>query len=182
MRILPARTTLRISFFSMCWAWRPYKDGGNGLRASLEPRALFKVWSKTVAAPCRVWTEEQLETAGMLAFVYGKARRVEPSCPCTALTDCIIVHRDLAWARAREGEIRMSSFRTQARRCVVHVRPSVNTYADGRNRLPNSAYSVEPHHQVPHPPQLLFPVAFSSDKVLWCYASSLELALTHLTH
>jgi light-regulated signal transduction histidine kinase (bacteriophytochrome) len=58
------------------WAGKPYKDGADGQRASLEPRASFKVWSETVAGRCRVWTDEQLETAGVLALVYGKVRRV----------------------------------------------------------------------------------------------------------
>ncbi|KAJ7714204.1 hypothetical protein B0H16DRAFT_1808320 [Mycena metata] len=38
----------------------------------LEPRKSFKIWSETVAGRCRVWTDEQLETAGVLALVYGK--------------------------------------------------------------------------------------------------------------
>ncbi|KAH9986884.1 hypothetical protein BJV74DRAFT_927090 [Russula compacta] len=54
------------------WAGRPYKDGADGSRASLEPRASFRVWSETVAGRCRAWSEEQLETAGVLALVYGK--------------------------------------------------------------------------------------------------------------
>ncbi|KAI0248306.1 hypothetical protein BJV78DRAFT_1131762 [Lactifluus subvellereus] len=52
------------------WAGRPYKEGGQ--LASLEPRASFKVWSETVVGRCRAWTDEQLETAGVLALVYGK--------------------------------------------------------------------------------------------------------------
>jgi light-regulated signal transduction histidine kinase (bacteriophytochrome) len=57
------------------WAGRPYKDGGDGLRTLLEPRASFKIWSETVAGSCRVWTDEQLEMAGVLALVYGKVCR-----------------------------------------------------------------------------------------------------------
>ncbi len=38
----------------------------------LEPRASFKTWAETVAGRCRVWTDEHLETAGVLALVYGK--------------------------------------------------------------------------------------------------------------
>lgn len=57
------------------WAGRPYKDGADGSRGSLEPRASFRVWSETVAGQCRAWSDDQLETAGMLALVYGKVRR-----------------------------------------------------------------------------------------------------------
>jgi len=53
------------------WAGRPYKDGETA-KSMLEPRKSFKVWSETVAGRCRNWTDEQLETAGVLALVYGK--------------------------------------------------------------------------------------------------------------
>ena len=55
------------------WAGRPYKDGE--LQSVLEPRASFKTWSETVAGRCRVWTDEHLETAGVLALVYGKVQQ-----------------------------------------------------------------------------------------------------------
>lgn len=51
------------------WAGRPHKVNQE---SSLEPRTSFKVWSETVAGRCRAWTDEQLETAGVLALVYGK--------------------------------------------------------------------------------------------------------------
>ena len=57
------------------WAGKPYKDEADGQSTSLEPRASFKVWSEIVAGRCRLWTDEQLETAGMLALVYGKVHR-----------------------------------------------------------------------------------------------------------
>lgn len=53
------------------WAGKPYK-ADNIATASLEPRKSFKIWSETVAGRCRAWTDEQLETAGVLALVYGK--------------------------------------------------------------------------------------------------------------
>ena len=59
----------------MRWAGKPEKDGEDGRRKSLEPRASFKVWSETVAGRCREWTDEQLEMAGVLALVYGKVCR-----------------------------------------------------------------------------------------------------------
>ncbi|KAJ9107618.1 hypothetical protein QFC21_001077 [Naganishia friedmannii] len=53
------------------WAGKPYKEGQeNG--ASLEPRQSFKAWSETIQGRSRAWTDEQLETAGVLALVYGK--------------------------------------------------------------------------------------------------------------
>lgn len=45
------------------------EDGSN---RHLEPRKSFKVWSETVIGRCRTWTDEQLETGGALALVYGK--------------------------------------------------------------------------------------------------------------
>ncbi|KAK4052641.1 hypothetical protein OIO90_004269 [Microbotryomycetes sp. JL221] len=59
------------------WAGNPYanktvalaEDGKIGL---LEPRKSFRIWSETVLGRCRAWTDEQLETGGALALVYGK--------------------------------------------------------------------------------------------------------------
>lgn len=53
------------------WAGRPYRQGD--FNASLEPRKSFRLWSETVAGRCRAWSDEHLETAGVLALVYGKA-------------------------------------------------------------------------------------------------------------
>jgi light-regulated signal transduction histidine kinase (bacteriophytochrome) len=55
------------------WAGRPFK-GEAGSAAALEPRKSFKVWSETMTGKSRRWTDEQLETAGVLALVYGKVR------------------------------------------------------------------------------------------------------------
>jgi light-regulated signal transduction histidine kinase (bacteriophytochrome) len=55
------------------WAGRPYKAEA-GSAAALEPRTSFKVWSETTTGRCRRWTDEQLETAGVLALVYGKVQ------------------------------------------------------------------------------------------------------------
>lgn len=52
------------------WAGRPYKRGEP--QNSLEPRTSFKIWSETVAGRSRAWSEEHLETAAVLALVYGK--------------------------------------------------------------------------------------------------------------
>jgi light-regulated signal transduction histidine kinase (bacteriophytochrome) len=53
------------------WAGRPFKQTHSD-KPSLEPRVSFKAWSQVVAGRARVWTDEQLETAGVLALVYGK--------------------------------------------------------------------------------------------------------------
>ena len=50
------------------WAGRPQKSSES--QNVLEPRASFKIWSETVAGRCRAWTDEHLETAGVLALVY----------------------------------------------------------------------------------------------------------------
>lgn len=52
------------------WAGRPHAGGADGLA----PRRSFRIWSETVVGRCRAWTDEQLETAGVLALVYGKVR------------------------------------------------------------------------------------------------------------
>lgn len=57
------------------WAGKPYKEGV-GTQATLEPRKSFKIWSEIVAGQCREWTEEQLETVGVLALVYGKVHGI----------------------------------------------------------------------------------------------------------
>ncbi|KAJ7366589.1 hypothetical protein DFH08DRAFT_678657 [Mycena albidolilacea] len=60
----------------------------------LEPRKSFKVWSETVAGKCRAWTDEQLETAGVLALVYGKFievwRQKENALQTTRLTNLLL--------------------------------------------------------------------------------------------
>ncbi|KAJ6447563.1 hypothetical protein C8R45DRAFT_1136801 [Mycena sanguinolenta] len=60
----------------------------------LEPRKSFKMWSETVAGRCRVWTDEQLETAGVLALVYGKFievwRQKENALQTTRLTNLLL--------------------------------------------------------------------------------------------
>lgn len=54
------------------WAGNPHKDRDE---KPLEPRKSFKIWSETVTGRCRYWTDEHLETAGVLALVYGKVSR-----------------------------------------------------------------------------------------------------------
>lgn len=53
------------------WAGKPHKSSQEGQNL-LEPRRSFKIWTETIAGRCRMWTDEQLETAGVLALVYGR--------------------------------------------------------------------------------------------------------------
>ncbi|KZT12155.1 uncharacterized protein LAESUDRAFT_720129 [Laetiporus sulphureus 93-53] len=74
------------------WAGRPYKDDEQ--QSVLEPRASFRMWSETVAGRCRAWTDEHLETAGVLALVYGKFievwRQKESALQTTKLTNLLL--------------------------------------------------------------------------------------------
>lgn len=55
------------------WAGNPYqKLLKEGTSYDLEPRKSFKLWSETVMGKSKPWTEEQIETAGVLCLVYGK--------------------------------------------------------------------------------------------------------------
>lgn len=55
------------------WAGNPYANKRQGADYNpLEPRQSFKVWSEKVVGICRAWTDEQRETAGTLALVYGR--------------------------------------------------------------------------------------------------------------
>ncbi|EIM81705.1 uncharacterized protein STEHIDRAFT_66042 [Stereum hirsutum FP-91666 SS1] len=76
------------------WAGKPFKEGAGPDSVSLEPRKSFKVWSEKVAGRCRNWTDEQLETAGVLALVYGKFievwRQKETALQTTKLTNILL--------------------------------------------------------------------------------------------
>lgn len=56
---------------TVSWAGKPFKEGREA-KASLEPRKSFKLWNETVTGTCRAWKDEELETASVLALVYGK--------------------------------------------------------------------------------------------------------------
>ncbi|KAL1745398.1 phytochrome-like protein [Schizophyllum fasciatum] len=75
------------------WAGKPYKEGASA-DARLEPRKSFKSWSERVAGRCRAWTDEQLETAGVMALVYGKFievwRQKETALQTTKLTNILL--------------------------------------------------------------------------------------------
>ncbi|KAF9485880.1 phytochrome-like protein [Pholiota conissans] len=73
------------------WAGRPYKEAKE---SKLEPRASFKIWAETIAGRSRIWTNEQLETAAVLALVYGKFievwREKENALQTTRLTNLLL--------------------------------------------------------------------------------------------
>ncbi|KAJ3799044.1 hypothetical protein GGU11DRAFT_534934 [Lentinula aff. detonsa] len=75
------------------WAGKPYNSDASA-NASLEPRKSFRIWSETVAGRCRAWTDEQLETAGVLALVYGKFievwRQKESALQTTKITNLLL--------------------------------------------------------------------------------------------
>lgn len=56
---------------SVNWAGKPRKDDDSE-GGELEPRESFQLWSEIVSGKSKQWTEEQLNTAGVLALVYGK--------------------------------------------------------------------------------------------------------------
>ncbi|KIJ60294.1 hypothetical protein HYDPIDRAFT_99027 [Hydnomerulius pinastri MD-312] len=72
------------------WAGRPNKD----TMGSLQPRKSFKTWSETVAGRSRAWTEEELETAGVLSLMYSKFidvwRQKESALQMTNLTNILL--------------------------------------------------------------------------------------------
>ncbi|EIN12484.1 hypothetical protein PUNSTDRAFT_118301 [Punctularia strigosozonata HHB-11173 SS5] len=76
------------------WAGRPHKEDVGDVQSRLEPRTSFKVWSQVVAGRSRQWTDEQLETAGVLALVYGKFievwRQKESALQTTKLTNILL--------------------------------------------------------------------------------------------
>ncbi|KAF7981483.1 hypothetical protein HWV62_33533 [Athelia sp. TMB] len=73
------------------WAGRPQNKGSD---TSLEPRKSFKIWSETVSGRSRAWTDEHMETASVLALVYGKFievwRQKESALQTTKLTNILL--------------------------------------------------------------------------------------------
>lgn len=71
------------------WAGKPFK--GDGSNAMLDPRKSFKIWSETVAGRCRAWTDEQLETAGVLALKFIEVwRQKESALQTTRVTNLLL--------------------------------------------------------------------------------------------
>ncbi|KAH9480564.1 Cyanobacterial phytochrome B [Psilocybe cubensis] len=84
------------------WAGKPFKEGEGG-STSLEPRKSFKIWSETIAGRSKAWTDDQLDTAGVLALVYGKFievwREKENAVNATKLTNLLLTnasHEEMA--------------------------------------------------------------------------------------
>lgn len=72
------------------WAGKPSKRE----KGELEPRKSFRIWSEKIAGRCRAWTDEELETAGVLALVYGKVYGASLRSLLLSLT-ASLVHRGL---------------------------------------------------------------------------------------
>ncbi|SGY74350.1 BQ5605_C005g03357 [Microbotryum silenes-dioicae] len=125
------------------WAGNPYanktEDGDVGQR--LEPRKSFKTWSEVVLGKCRAWTDEQMETAGVLCLVYGKFitvwREKESALKTSQLNslllanashevrtplNAIINYLELALDSEVTGEVRENLTRSHAAsRSLIHV-------------------------------------------------------------
>ncbi|KAG5648399.1 hypothetical protein DXG03_004973 [Asterophora parasitica] len=71
------------------WAGKPYKEGREA-GSSLEPRKSFKMWTEIVAGRSRAWTDEQLETAGVLALFIEVWRQKESALQTTKLTEILL--------------------------------------------------------------------------------------------
>ncbi|CZR59465.1 related to phytochrome [Phialocephala subalpina] len=54
------------------WAGNPYEKANAPGRTYLEPRSSFQRWSEQVVGTSREWTEDQVESAGVLATLYGR--------------------------------------------------------------------------------------------------------------
>jgi hypothetical protein len=76
------------------WAGNPNAKNTPGSETMLEPRKSFAIWSETVAGRSRAWTEDQLDTAGILALVYGKVSAMRYLClEGLVIVMCPVVHR-----------------------------------------------------------------------------------------
>ncbi|WVQ76469.1 hypothetical protein IAR50_006137 [Cryptococcus sp. DSM 104548] len=54
------------------WGGKPFKSPDASREAILEPRQSFNKWTEQVAGTTRAWSDDQLESAGILALIYGK--------------------------------------------------------------------------------------------------------------
>ncbi|KAL1409609.1 hypothetical protein Q8F55_003604 [Vanrija albida] len=54
------------------WAGDPYKPKGADPSVQLQPRRSFQMWAEKVHGRARPWTDDQIESAGILALIYGK--------------------------------------------------------------------------------------------------------------
>ncbi|TRM64908.1 hypothetical protein BD626DRAFT_454990 [Schizophyllum amplum] len=106
------------------WAGKPFKDGTSA-QARLEPRKSFKTWKETVAGRCRAWTDEQLETAGVMALVYGKFievwRQKESALQTTKLTNILLSNAS-------------HEVRTPLNHIINYLELALNGHLDGETR------------------------------------------------
>ncbi|WOO79622.1 Phytochrome-like protein cph1 [Vanrija pseudolonga] len=54
------------------WAGNPYKPAYADPSAQLQPRKSFQSWAEKVHGRARPWSDDQVESAGILALIYGK--------------------------------------------------------------------------------------------------------------
>lgn len=54
------------------WAGNPYKPAYADPSAQLQPRKSFQTWAEKVYGRARPWSDDQVESAGILALIYGK--------------------------------------------------------------------------------------------------------------
>jgi light-regulated signal transduction histidine kinase (bacteriophytochrome) len=115
------------------WAGKPYKDGKEK-GANLEPRQSFKVWSETIAGKSKNWTDEQLETAGVLALVYGKFievwRQKESALKANQMTSLLLSNA------THEGKLSLAMLDTFSRVSMLN------------SACLNSSNPAQPDHQV----------------------------------
>lgn len=145
------------------WAGNPYTNKLEGDNFQpLEPRKSFKSWSEVVLGKSRTWTDEQMETAGVLCLVYGKFiavwREKETALAANQLTNlllanashevrtplnAIINYLELALDGPIEGELRENLSRSHAAsRSLIHV---INDLLDlTRTETNGELYSTDP--------------------------------------
>ncbi|EIW81252.1 hypothetical protein CONPUDRAFT_104552 [Coniophora puteana RWD-64-598 SS2] len=103
------------------WAGRPNKVPSK----SLEPRKSFRTWSETVAGRSRAWTEEELETAGVLALLYGKFievwRQKESALQTSNLTNLLLTNAS-------------HEVRTPLNHIINYLELAMNSQLDGETR------------------------------------------------
>lgn len=147
------------------WAGRPYKDGE--ARNVLEPRASFRLWSETVAGRCRLWSDEHLETAGVLALVYGKVSYLV-SCLVRLCADLCVSSSSRSGDRRRPPCRRQNSLTYYCRMLVMKVRLCL--YCSGRHvdsRLSTDA--AQSYHKVRDPQFAVSVCSCASYIVIWSW-------------
>ncbi|KAJ7081397.1 phytochrome-like protein, partial [Mycena belliarum] len=106
------------------WAGNPHAKA-SGADPVLEPRTSFAAWSETVVGRCRVWTDEQLEAAGVFALMYGKFievwRQKENALQATRLTNLLLSNAS-------------HTVRTPLNHIIKHLEMALNAPLDDETR------------------------------------------------